>query len=178
MSDTLDRFTTIAAGFTSRIDAVSADAWNNDAPCEGWKARDVATHVINASYHFSGGEPPASIADADLPAAWATARDAIASALADPEKAKAQTQSPFGPMPLEDVIGRLSCTDVLVHTWDLARAAGLDETLHAESVAGAFEGLKPMDAMIRMPGVFGPKIEVGADADLQTQFLSFLGRTV
>ena len=38
--------------------------------------------------------------------------------------------------------------------------------------------MKPMDAMIRQPGVFGPKVECAADADTQTQFLSFLGRKV
>jgi hypothetical protein len=35
-----------------------------------------------------------------------------------------------------------------------------------------------MDAMIRMPGVFGPKITSAAGADLQTEFLEFLGRAV
>ena len=35
-----------------------------------------------------------------------------------------------------------------------------------------------MDAMIRMPGVFGPKVESAADADPQTELLNFLGRTV
>jgi uncharacterized protein (TIGR03086 family) len=81
-------------------------------------------------------------------------------------------------MPAEQMIGRLTCTDVLVHTWDLARAVGGDETLDADAVAGAFSGLKPMDAMIRMPGVFGPKVDAPSDADEQTEFLTFLGRTV
>ena len=35
-----------------------------------------------------------------------------------------------------------------------------------------------MDAMIRMPGVFGPKIESAEGADLQTEFLQVLGRAV
>jgi len=69
-------------------------------------------------------------------------------------------------------------TDVLVHTWDLARALGGDEHLDQDAVGHAYEGLKPMDAMIRMPGVFDAKIAAPADADIQTQFLNFLGRTV
>jgi uncharacterized protein (TIGR03086 family) len=69
-------------------------------------------------------------------------------------------------------------TDVLVHTWDLARAVGGDERLDEAAVAGAYSGLKPMDAMIRRPGVFGPKVEAPEGADLQTEFLSFLGRQV
>jgi uncharacterized protein (TIGR03086 family) len=70
------------------------------------------------------------------------------------------------------------CTDVLVHTWDLARAVGGDEQLDADAVAAAYSGLKPMDAMIRQPGVFGPKVDTPAGADVQTEFLNFLGRTV
>ncbi|CAB4828664.1 unannotated protein [freshwater metagenome] len=37
--------------------------------------------------------------------------------------------------------------------------------------------MKPMDAMIRRPGFFGARVDV-ADTDTQTEFLSFLGRTV
>ena len=66
--------------------------------------------------------------------------------------------------------------DVLVHTWDLARTIGADEHLDEDSVRRAYEALKPMDAMIRQPNVFGPKLEPPMDADLQTEFLYFLGR--
>jgi len=76
------------------------------------------------------------------------------------------------------LIGRLIATDVLVHTWDLARAVGGDERLDLAAVSDAYSGLKPMDEMIRRPGVFGPKIEPPAHADEQTEFLCFLGRRV
>jgi hypothetical protein len=66
--------------------------------------------------------------------------------------------------------------DVLVHTWDLARAVGADERLDEGSVRHAYEVLKPMDAVIRQPNVFGPKLESPPGADLQTEFLYFLGR--
>ncbi len=66
--------------------------------------------------------------------------------------------------------------DVLVHTWDLARTVGADERLDEDSVRHAYEALKPMDAMIRQPRVFGPKLEPPLDADQQKQFLYFLGR--
>jgi hypothetical protein len=66
--------------------------------------------------------------------------------------------------------------DLLVHTWDLARAVGADDHLHEDSVHHAYEALKPMDAMIRQPNVFGPELEPPPGADLQTEFLYFLGR--
>jgi uncharacterized protein (TIGR03086 family) len=75
-----------------------------------------------------------------------------------------------------EIIGRFVTMDVLVHTWDLARAIGAEESLDEDSVRRAYAALKPMDAMIRQPGVFGPKLEAPTDADVQTEFLYFLGR--
>jgi uncharacterized protein (TIGR03086 family) len=79
-------------------------------------------------------------------------------------------------MPAGEMISRFMSMDVLVHTWDLARTVGADEHLDEDSVRLAYDALKPMDAMIRRPGVFGPKLEPPAGADLQTEFLYFLGR--
>jgi hypothetical protein len=79
-------------------------------------------------------------------------------------------------MPVGQVIGRFVTMDLLVHTWDLARTIGSDERLDEDSVRQAYEALKPMDAMIRQPNFFGPKLEPPLGADLQTEFLYFLGR--
>jgi len=94
----------------------------------------------------------------------------------DPESATMEIDGPTGKMPAGQIIGQFVTMDVLVHTWDLARAVGADDRLDEESVRRAFEALKPMDAVIRQPFVFGPKLEPPAGADVQTQFLYFLGR--
>ena len=59
--------------------------------------------------------------------------------------------------------------DVVVHTWDLARATGLDETLDADIVHDMLVGMEPLDEMLRTSGHYGPKVAVGADADEQTR---------
>ncbi|MFZ0121265.1 MAG: hypothetical protein WAN20_03420 [Pseudonocardiaceae bacterium] len=56
------------------------------------------------------------------------------------------------------------------------RATGLDERINADAVGHAYEGLKPMDAMMRGPGMFKDKVTPPPGADLQTEFLCFLGR--
>ena len=117
-------------------------------------------------------------ADEDPKAAFAETLASTQAALAAPGALERVVPGPMGEMPLEQLIGRLICSDILVHTWDLARAAGLDESLDAVAVTQSFKGLQPLDAMIRRPGVFGPKVEAPAGADEQTQFLSFLGRQV
>ena len=38
--------------------------------------------------------------------------------------------------------------------------------------------VKTLDAVLPDPGIMGSKIELPADADVQTQFLNFVGRSV
>jgi uncharacterized protein (TIGR03086 family) len=181
MSDeAVDRVQQIVHGFDQRVQAVSADAWTNQSPCDEWKARDVVVHVTNNLRRVTAGlGGPASnevTVDEDIRAAWNGTRDNLLAALLTADMS-ATMDGPFGPMPAEQLLGRIITTDVLVHTWDLARATGGNESLPTEFIEGAYAGLKPMDAMIRGRGVFGDKIEVPG-ADLQTEFLSFIGRKV
>ncbi|MEI7547309.1 MAG: TIGR03086 family metal-binding protein [Actinomycetota bacterium] len=178
--EVIQRVTGLVRAFDARVQATPADSWDNQSPCAEWKARDVVVHVGNnlngMGARLSGIEPHVITAGEDIVAAWDSARDLFLGVIPTADLSTS-LPGPFGPMPAADLIGRLVCTDVLVHTWDLARAVGGDESLHPGAVAGAYSGLKPMDEMIRKPGVFGPRIDV-SDTDLQTEFLSFLGRKV
>jgi uncharacterized protein (TIGR03086 family) len=183
MSDVLDRYRMLADDFGARVNAVPEGAWDNQSPCPEWKARDIVMHVTNNARRVSalanGQEPPEPVVDEKDPvAAWAESRALMEAVLADPDKSSASVPSPMGPMPVETLVGRLVCTDILVHTWDLARAAGLDERINAEAAGAAYQGLQPLDAMIRRPGFFGPKVACPEGADAQTQLLTFLGRQV
>ena len=66
---------------------------------------------------------------------------------------------------------------MFLHRWDLARATGQDETLDADKCAVMFEGMLPMDEMLRESGQYGPHVVVPDDADVQTKLLAFIGRT-
>ena len=115
--------------------------------------------------------------EADPVAAWRTARDALQGALDDPAVSGATYESPMmGSGTFEQAVDRFGNLDVLVHTWDLARATGGDERLDAGEVRQALEVTQPMDEMLRGSGACGPKITPPADADEQTQLLAFLGR--
>jgi uncharacterized protein (TIGR03086 family) len=182
MSDLLDRYCRLADGFTARVEAVPEGAWDNSSPCDEWKARDIVGHVAGLSKHFvavvNGEEPPAPAPMEDPVSAWAEARAGVESVLADPDQAGSIVETPMGDMPFEVLMGQFGCMDLLVHTWDLARATGGDERIDADAAAQAYEVLKPMDAMLRGPGMFKPAVEPPAGADPQTELLSFLGRQV
>jgi uncharacterized protein (TIGR03086 family) len=110
-------------------------------------------------------------------AAWATLDAGIQSLLDDPTTAATVTTHPVaGTHRVDDAVATFFLGDVLVHTWDLARAAGLDETLDEEVVRELLAGMEPLDEVLRVSGHYGPKVSVPADADAQTRLIAFTGR--
>jgi uncharacterized protein (TIGR03086 family) len=180
MSEIQDQYREVSKGFDAAVTAVSPDAWGRQSPCGEWKARDVVAHVVaghrSVIAGVRGGQSSPLGADEDPKKAWEEASEAIDEITGDPESVAREIDGPVGKMPAGEIITRFVTMDLLVHTWDLARAVGADERLDEDAVRQAYAGLKPMDAMIRQPGVFGPKLEPPAGADLQTEFLYFLGR--
>jgi uncharacterized protein (TIGR03086 family) len=180
MTDVQEMYRQVSSGFDAAVRAVAPDQWAAQTPCEEWRARDVVTHVVEGHRGViaavKGGESKPVRADEDPREAWEEASQGIVEITGDPVALAREIDAPTGKMPAGEVIGRFVCMDVLVHTWDLARAVGADERLDQDSVGRAYEALKPMDAMIRQPHVFGPKLDPPPGADLQTEFLYFLGR--
>jgi uncharacterized protein (TIGR03086 family) len=180
MSETSERFRSVAEDFTARIAAVPADRWDRPAPCEGWVARDVVEHVLGALQSFLGRYdvevPPGPPVESDPLGAWTVGRDAAQSALDDPEVAGRVVDTPMGSMSFEQMVGSFGVGDVVVHTWDLARATGLDEQLDPDEVHRLLEMMTERDEMMRQGTAFGPKVPVPDDADEQTKLIGFTGR--
>lgn len=180
MTEVQERYRKVSSGFDGAVNAASPDRWDAQTPCAEWTARDLVGHLV-ANHRgviagIRGGESLPLGDDEDPKEAWQQASRAIDEITGDPEAIAIELDGPTGKMPAGEMISRFMCMDVLVHTWDLARTVGADEHLDEDSVRAAYDALKPMDAMIRQPGVFGPKLEPPAGADLQTEFLYFLGR--
>lgn len=180
MSQYADRYRWIAAEFTARAQAVPDGAWDNPAPCEGWLARDVVRHLVEWIPAFWAGNgivlPQASGVDDDPAAAWQRLSDAVQALLDDPERASEEKDMRMGRMTVEQAMDMICTNDVFLHTWDLARATGLDERLDPDEVHRMYEGMLPMDELLRTSGHYGPRVEVPPDADEQTKLLAFIGR--
>jgi uncharacterized protein (TIGR03086 family) len=101
----------------------------------------------------------------------------IAAALADPSALEGTVEGgPMNGMPKHQAMG-LATADALLHSWDLARAIGADDTLPAEAVEAVQMGLSQVpEKMLRSPGLFGPVIAVADDASAQDKLLGFTGR--
>jgi uncharacterized protein (TIGR03086 family) len=182
MSEIAARYRNIAGTFTQRVKEVPADAWDNPAPCEGWVARDVVAHLVDwfppMLFDGSGIVLPTGPAVADDPVgAWEVLSDAVQEILDDPGVSERTFSHPrAGTHALDEAIGMFFMGDVLVHTWDLARAAGLDETIDEAEAAGMLAGMEPIDEMLRQSGQYGPRVMVPDDADIITKLVAFTGR--
>jgi len=180
MSDAVNRFHLVADGFDQRVKAVRPDQWEAASPCEGWTARDVVGHVVRNHRGIVAGVTGTKAVEAapgeDPGQAWSETYERMRTLAADPAMLTKTVNGPTGPVPLEEALGTLVSMDTHIHTWDLARAVGGDERLDPGVVHLAYEMLQPMDAMIRQPGIFGPRLDPPPGADEQTQLLYFLGR--
>ena len=67
-------------------------------------------------------------------------------------------------------------TDALVHSWDLARGIGADDTLDAELVDLVYERTLPVAEHLHETGLFALPVPVHGDANLQTKLLAIFGR--
>ena len=98
--------------------------------------------------------------------------------LEDPEVASQEFDMPMGRMSVANAIDMIVTNDVFLHAWDLARATGQDETLDPDEVHRLFQGMEPLDDMLRQSGHYGPKVEPPPGADHTTRLMAFIGRTV
>ena len=65
----------------------------------------------------------------------------------------------------------------LVHGWDLAKATGQDTRLDPALVQACLDVVEPEADIWREAGVFGPKPDLPAGADVQARLLALVGRT-
>jgi uncharacterized protein (TIGR03086 family) len=173
----------VAAGFTRRVDGAPAGSWDDPAPVDGWRARDVVGHLVTWFPGFLEGGAgivlPRGDVETDPVAAWHAQAEAVQAVLDDPASADKVLSNPYvGEVPLPQAIDRFYTADVFMHTWDLARATGQDETLDADMSRELYEGMVPIEDMLRSSGQYGAAVPVPDDADWQTRMLGFIGRKV
>lgn len=172
----IDIWKQTADAFDQRYQAIEDAHWSAATPCEGWAVKELVEHAVGTQKMMGGGMVGAEIPeDAD----WPTVRDAIGAALqAEGALDGTTTFGPMGEVPKAMVFG-IGTSDLLMHTWDLARAIGADESLPAEAVSASYMGLQRFPEEMRLAeGRFAPPVPCADDADEQTKLLSFSGRQV
>jgi uncharacterized protein (TIGR03086 family) len=111
----------------------------------------------------------------DPKAAWDAAVRASLDAFGAPGALAGTVGLSRGPTPAEEY-GWEMTTDALIHSWDLARGIGADETLDPELVGLVYERTLPIAEHLQETGLFAPPVPVSDDAPLQVKLLAIFGR--
>ena len=140
--------------------------WECRSPCEAWDARGVLEHVIG--FHDVlllrqlGLKPDRPRDDPQM--RWELTYGALEEAFQPDKGLNVPAMMP-------------SVTrDVLIHTWDLARAVGADDRLDP-SWCEHFYAALPTDAgELSGSGMFDAPVAAGEHTDVQSKLLARLGR--
>jgi uncharacterized protein (TIGR03086 family) len=183
MSENLRTYTKAIYTMDAVVQRVPDSVWDQQSPCENWCAKEVLGHFMwgmqNLTAAATQGNPPtrtseAEVSGSDPKASWATTRDALLTAL-DHEGAIYNTfNGPFGPGTVDDFLA-IHSIDCLLHTWDIAKTAGIEAHLPADMAAAGAAGLAALGDGVRAPGLFGPAVETEAD-DPVSRLVAIAGR--
>jgi uncharacterized protein (TIGR03086 family) len=161
------------------VEAVTADQLDWPTPCSEWTVQQVIDHLVAGTEYLlaagSGREPvPVS---GSISSDYRQGVQQVLATVAQPEVMERICLSPLGFdwSVAEALAGTFM--DVLIHTWDLARATHQDERLDANLVRACTEMFVPeMPERGRQAGIIGPEIAVGTDASAQDRLLAVMGR--
>jgi len=164
------RFATVADGFPS-------ERWTAPTPCTDWDARALVEHVIGF-HEFLLLRPLGVRAHRprdDPGRRWRATSDALFGYLATDGALDQPTELPGGGHSSGRLMLGALTTDVLVHTWDLARAGGVEPLLDRELCERAYEAATTT-VLRRGDGMIGPEFTVDPAADIETRLAALYGR--
>jgi uncharacterized protein (TIGR03086 family) len=177
VDELIERHRRACDGFARVAALVKNDQWSNPTPCTEWDARAVVEHVIGF-HEFLLLRPLGVRAQRpreDPAARWRATSDALFGALDTPGVLDRATDLPGGGQSSPRTMLAALTTDVLVHTWDLGVAIGVDPALDPELCERALAALGAHD-----PGgadqLIGPAVPVAADAPLPDRLAARYGR--
>jgi uncharacterized protein (TIGR03086 family) len=165
---------------------VSDDQLTAPTPCENMRLDEVVAHVGVLSEAFTAAArkdfgpmtdtPPNE--DAQLDADWRTAYPArlaeLARAWQDPAAWEGMSRAGGVDFPGE-VGGSIALAEVVLHGWDVARAAGVPYDADAATTQALLEYLAQFDPS-GTPGMFGPAKPIADDAPAFDRIIAMSGR--
>jgi uncharacterized protein (TIGR03086 family) len=183
-----------AAREVSRLlDGVREAQLGDPTPCDGYPVAALLDHIAGLSLAFTrgarkttppqagpAGAPRASAANLDP--GWRTVIPErlakLAGAWRDPAAWAGMTEVAGIAMPGE-TMGTVALDELVLHGWDLARATGQEfrcDPASTQAVLAFTEAASRPDAAGLRDGLFGPVVQVPADAAALDRALGFAGR--
>lgn len=187
MADDLGEIHRMASeGLVAKVERIGNDQWFLPTPDTEWTVRDLVQHLTYGASWVAPllqGETLAEVGDRyegdllgdDPKEAYRRAHEAAVAAALEPGALDRTVDLSSGPTPASEyLVERIA--DIAMHTWDLSRAIGADETLNPKAVEIGQRLLDEKGELWREHGALGPVVPTEPDADAQTRFIAESGR--
>lgn len=184
MSELIQLFERAIDGFAKHVHEVADTQWHDPTPDTEWDVRMLTNHVTveqlwvpplieglsigDIGDRFDGdqlGDDPIATWDAAASASLQSFRSGLDRIVS----------LSSGDKPAADYCWEMT-TDALIHSWDLARGIGADDTLDPELSALVYERTLPIAEQLQETGLFAPPVPVPEDSSLQVRLLAIFGR--
>lgn len=181
-----------AAGVRDVVRRLPSDAadevWSRPTPCADWDLRALLNHLTaehlwaprllaGESLDDVGDDYDGDVLGEDPPAAWRQAIDRSVQAWAQVDDEPVLMQMSSGAVTRHEYAQQM-VVDLVVHGWDIARAAGLSYDPDQAAVQEALDYERPrLQGGQGWPGIFGHAVPVPeGSADLLDEVVALTGR--
>ena len=182
----LDVLAAALDGFERRLAKTDDTHWSQPTPCAEWDVRTLVNHVVGELLWVPPlleGRTIAEVGDrfdGDVLGTdpHATAHEAVRAlerAAAEPGAQERTVHLSFGDFPGGEYLGQIA-SDVVIHTWDLAKGINGDDELGDHLVRFVDGFLGPQFEAWRSAGAFGPAVPTADDATPQQRLIANTGR--
>lgn len=176
------------AEFDRRLRRVTRTDWRKPTPCAEWDVYALVNHVVVGGWRYGrvlqGGSLAqfvstrnADVLGMDALGEWDRARQFSESAFAEPGALDRRATIVVGEVSGADLLC-VRLFELTVHTWDLARALGLDENLDASVLDAAERGRQVLAPLAQRPDIqwFDDLLPVDPGETAQGRLLRLAGR--
>lgn len=184
--DHLEQLDRARSEFARRLTDVRAEHLTLPTPCSKWTVRKLLAHVIGGGYayidllHGSSADQFRSlldtfdIGDNPLEQFHHSATEVI-TAFQEPGALERTVAHPMRNLPGSELLS-MRVFEWTIHSWDLARALDLDDSLDTELVELIYARLAPHADLLASTGYFQPPAGLADTAPPQDKLLDLLGR--
>lgn len=170
----------------AKVQRIGDDQWDLPTPNDEWNVRDLVQHLTYGASWVAPllqGETLADVGDRyqgdllgdDPKDAFRDASETAVEACLEPGAMQRTVDLSQGPTPAEDyILERIA--DLAMHTWDLSRAVGADDTLNPKVVEAGRRLLAERGELWRKAGALAPAVPTEPGAGPQTRFIAESGR--
>jgi uncharacterized protein (TIGR03086 family) len=173
--------------FERRVRLVGADDWTLPTPCTEWNVYALVNHVIGANRRHTMLLHGASAEEVnrtraedhlgdDAIASLAATTSELARAIREPDAMIRTSHHPLGDRSGAQLLA-MRVIDLTVHTWDLARALGTDDTLDPDLVEFALLHAELIEAGRQHGSFAAPTAVTPGQGSAQARLLHLSGRS-